>query len=242
MNWMPGTTGTAKTAVIMRNVFGDEISYFAGRAIEADYRVTLQYPPSLYIRIGAKCPLPPTSESREIMDDTYLVREVMIEDLDDFWSLRLKALRDHPEAYGGDYDASRASGPLYVQRGFFEGGINRIFAAFTADGSLIAQAGVYSESGKRSHIAHVVSVYTHPDHRGKGLATRLVQTCIDHLQECDEITSIRISVNSNNQPALRCYTNLGFVAWGEEPDAMRTSDGSCHNETHMVLTSGARRL
>ena len=175
------------------------------------------------------------------MNDSYQIREVKPDDIEDFWSLRLKALREHPEAFGADYEASRAAGPSYTERGYFGGSVNRLFAAFTLDGALVAQAGVYAESGKRSHIAQIISVYTHPDHGGRGLASDLVQACIDHLQGFEEITSVRISVNSANTAALRCYEKLGFKAWGEEPDAMRTADGSCHNEVHMVLTSGARR-
>lgn len=175
------------------------------------------------------------------MNDSYSIREVIPEDIDNFWDLRLRALRDHPDAFGSDYESSRRAGPSYAERGYFDGGVNRLFAAFTADGNLVAQVGTYAEDGKRSHIAHVISVYTHPDHRGHGLATQLIRMCIDHLRSLLEVTSIRISVNANNAPAVHTYTNLGFETWGEEPDAIRTADGSCHNELHMVLTSGAHR-
>lgn len=175
------------------------------------------------------------------MNDTYSTREVIPDDIDDFWQLRLRALHDHPDAFGSDYETSRLQGPSYAERGYFNGGVNRIFAAFTSDGDLVAQAGTTVESGKRSHIAHVISVYTQPDHREHGLATQLIQMCIEHLRLFPDISSIRISVNATNAPAVRAYTKLGFESWGEEPDAIRTADGSCHNELHMVLASGARR-
>lgn len=172
------------------------------------------------------------------MDSDYLIRDVTPDDILAFWELRLQALYDHPSAFGSDYEQSRQAGPTYAERGYFDGGINRLFAAFTATGELVAQAGTYAESGKRSHIASVISVYTHPDHRGNGLASRLVQAAIDHLHGFIEITSIRISVNASNHVAIHTYEKLGFVAWGEEPDAIRTADGSCHNELHMVLVTG----
>lgn len=167
----------------------------------------------------------------------YIVREATIQDLPAWWELRLRSLRDHPEAFGSDYEESRRTGPTYIERGYFDGGINRLFAAFTPAGDLVAQAGTYEESGKRSHIGNVISVYTHPDHRGNGLASRLVQAAIEHLQSFQAITSIRISVNADNHIAFRTYEKLGFVTWGEEPDAIRTADGSCHNERHMVLAN-----
>lgn len=196
---------------------------------------------SLSIRIGDIFDLDPTSYLVIKVNDTYSIREVIPADIDSFWQLRLQALHDHPGAFGADYEASRALGPPYAEHGYFEGGANRLFAAFTVDGVLIAQAGVYGESGKRGHIANIISVYTHPDHRGHGLASRLVQVCVDHLKTFQEITSIRISVNASNAAAIHTYQKIGFETWGEEPDAIRTADGSCHNELHMVLTSGARR-
>lgn len=171
----------------------------------------------------------------------YIVREVTVSDLPAWWELRLRALHDHPEAFGSDYETAKRTGPSYIERGYFDGGINRLFAAFTPKGDLVAQAGVYEQSGQRSHIGSVISVYTHPDHRGQGLASRLVQAAIDHLQSFPTITSIRISVNATNTIAIRTYENLGFVSWGEEPDAIRTADGSCHNERHMVLVSSTHR-
>ncbi len=175
------------------------------------------------------------------MAGDYIVREVTPTDIEPFWILRLQALRDHPAAFGSDYDESRRNGPTYAERGYFEGGVNRLFAAFTPADDLVAQAGTYAETGKRSHIAHVISVYTHPAHRGNGLASALVQACIEHLRACESITSIRISVNASNIAALRTYEKLGFETWGEEPDAIRTADGSCHNERHMVLVASTKR-
>ena len=175
------------------------------------------------------------------MATDYHTRQVTPADLDAFWALRLRALHDHPSAFGSDYEESRRNGPAYRERGYFASGANRLFAAFTPTGELVAQAGTYAEFGKRSHIAHVISVYTHPDHRGRGLASALVQACIDHLRACDGISSIRISVNASNASAVHTYEKLGFVTWGEEPDAIRTVDGSCHNERHMVLVTGTAR-
>ena len=176
------------------------------------------------------------------MTNTYVIREVFQEDIDAFWQLRLQALHDHPDAFGSDYEESLRNGPTYAERGYFESGnVNRLFAAFASTGDLVAQAGTYAEFGKRSHIANVISVYTHPKHRQCGLASRIVQACLNHLASLPAITSIRISVNSRNTSAIHTYEKLGFVTWGEEPDAIRTADGSCHNERHMVLTSGARR-
>lgn len=171
----------------------------------------------------------------------YSVREITPAELPDWWQLRLMALRDSPEAFGSDYDAVKDNDPFpfYLDRGYLSGGTNTLFAAFDTLGKVVAQAGCFADTGKRHHIAMVISVHTHPDHRGRGLAQRLVVAAIDHLRRFPDISSIRISVNSSNEPARHIYEKLGFVTWGEEPDAIRTADGSCHNECHMVLRDGA---
>lgn len=175
------------------------------------------------------------------MSARYTIRVVTPNDLEAFWQLRLLALRDAPDAFGADYETSQQHGPAYAERGFFANGVPSLFGAYTSEGEVVAQSATFAETGKRSHIAHIVSVYTHPDHRGNGLGTRVVEAARDHLLTFSEITSIRISVNANNVAAIAIYERLGFVTWGEEPDAIRTKDGSCHNERHMVLASGARR-
>lgn len=174
-------------------------------------------------------------------DVYYDLRPVTEADLPAWWDLRLRSLRDHPSAFGTDYQHALETGPTFVERGYFDGGANRIFGAFTSDGDVVAQCGTYADVGKRSHIAYIISVYTHPEHRGQGLASRLVQMGIDHLRSFPHLTSIRISVNASNHPAIHAYKKLGFVIWGEEPDAIRTADGSCHNELHMVLPESTRR-
>lgn len=168
---------------------------------------------------------------------TYAVREITVEDLPAWWKLRLMALRDSPDAFGSDYSTHKDKDPLpfYLDRGYLAGGTNTLFAALDEQGEIVAQAGTRADTGKRSHIGMVISVYTHPDHRGNGLASQLVQACIEHLSRFPEITSVRISVNSSNTIAKSVYERLGFVTWGEEPDAIRAADGSCHNECHMVL-------
>lgn len=168
----------------------------------------------------------------------YTIRPTDASELESWWALRLRALKDHPAAFGSDYETSLAQGPTYAERDYFNDGANALFGAFSEDARLIGQAATTREVGKRAHIAHVISVYVHPEHRGHQIGTRLVQSAIEHLRTFPEITSIRISVNSSNVPARTAYERLGFEAWGEEPDAIALSDGSLHAELHMVLRAG----
>ncbi len=169
------------------------------------------------------------------MTGGYRIGRVEESDLPAWWDLRLLALQTSPAAFGSDYETAKLAGPSYAERGYFGGGTNALFAAWDEGGELVAQSATFADTGKRSHIGSVISVFTHPRHRQQGLARALVLTAVAHLQQFPEIESIRISVNSSNEIARRTYEQIGFVTWGEEPDAIRTADGSCHNECHMVL-------
>lgn len=164
-----------------------------------------------------------------------IIRPVRRDDLDTWWSLRLKALHDHPEAFGSDYETARARGPHYTDEWFGEG-VNRLFGAYIPEGDVVAQAGVFGESGKQSHIANVISVYTHPDWRGRGISRRLVEAAIAHAKVFPQLSHLRISVNAENISALRIYERAGFEMWGREPAAIRTADGMLHDEFHLSMT------
>ena len=168
------------------------------------------------------------------LPDGYEVRALAPDELDAWWDLRLRSLRDHPDAFGGDYESAIKRGPDYLREGLVPGSVERLFAAFAPDGSLVAQLRTIAETGKRRHIAWIISVATDPDHRGLGLSRALIALAIEHCRAFPEIRQISIGVNAENAVALAVYTGAGFVAWGTEPRAFATEDGF-QDEVHMVL-------
>lgn len=58
----------------------------------------------------------------------------------------------------------------------------------------------------------VIEVFTHPDHRRKGLAQfGLTHAAVTAAQQGDETMALR--VKSENSGALALYRNLGFTEW-----------------------------
>lgn len=168
------------------------------------------------------------------LPDGYTIRAIGPEELNAWWELRLLGLRDHPDAFGADYESSVERGPGYLEAAARDGAIDRIFGAFTDEGRIVSQAGVYREGGKRRHIARIWGVHTHPDWRGKGLSKALISLAVDHCRSFAEIRQVHISVNAENAPALAVYTGAGFVAWGREPRALVTEVGF-HDEIHLAM-------
>ena len=76
---------------------------------------------------------------------------------------------------------------------------------------LISIAGVHIVSPWAS-VAAIGNVFTRPDRRGQGLASRtsaaVVQTVIEQ-----GVDTIVLNVAMDNEPALRCYENLGFTSY-----------------------------
>lgn len=81
------------------------------------------------------------------------------------------------------------------------------FGAFTPDGQLMAQLGVFAAS---PGLGRYQSVETHPDHRGRGIAGTLVhragQWALDTL---DVRTLVIVAVETYH--AIRVYRSVGFA-------------------------------
>jgi RimJ/RimL family protein N-acetyltransferase len=173
------------------------------------------------------------------------IRPITRDEVPQWWELRLRALKDHPEAFGSDYETSRQRGygPV-IERNFGpDAGINTIFAAFDDAGTILSTVGVFGETGKRSHIANVIGVYTRPETRGQGLCRRLIDAAIAHCRAASGIHQVHISVNADNAPALHVYEAAEFIAWGTEPRAIALPD-RYDDEIHLalMLDDGARNV
>ncbi len=75
-------------------------------------------------------------------------------------------------------------------------------------GRLVAAAGTHVLSEAQA-VAAVGNVYTHPDHRGQGYATRTTSAvCANLIQR--GIRTIVLNVAKSNEAAIRIYEKLGF--------------------------------
>lgn len=66
--------------------------------------------------------------------------------------------------------------------------------------------------------ARILSIAVHPDHQGRGLATRLCRMGLDRLDRLGA-SPVRLEVRPANIPAMAVYTRLGFEPVGETEDS-----------------------
>jgi RimJ/RimL family protein N-acetyltransferase len=82
-----------------------------------------------------------------------------------------------------------------------------VYCGAFVGGDLVAIAGTHAFS-RSERIAVVGNVYTHPSHRGKGMATVATSAVTSELLRwCDLVV---LTVEVENQPAVRVYEKLGY--------------------------------
>jgi ribosomal protein S18 acetylase RimI-like enzyme len=107
-----------------------------------------------------------------------------------------------------------------------------VYFGAEVDGRLVAVAGTHVIS-TASAIAVVGNVYTHPRHRGAGLAQTVTSAVTAYLLErCNDVV---LSVDPTNQPAVAAYKRLGYV------EVARLIEGAAIRRDALGLETLARR-
>jgi ribosomal protein S18 acetylase RimI-like enzyme len=164
------------------------------------------------------------------------IRLATVNDLQAFIALRLQALKDHPEAFGSDYEDAIARPEEFWQQRLTETDYNAIYVAVSPDAELVAMTGISRYEGKKiQHNASIVSVYVHPAWRGLHLTEYLIEACVEWARRHD-VRILRLGVAVTNSAAIRAYTRAGFAIYGIEQEVIYTG-GVYYDELTM-----ARRL
>lgn len=174
-----------------------------------------------------------TSESPPIE-----VRTFGPEDWRAYRDLRLAALADAPHAFGSTFEREHA----------FE---ERDWRARLTNGNLVLHAlvegapaglagglrpGVYDDD-PTSTAAHLVSMWTHPSMRGRGVGAALVTRVIEWAR-AERFPELRLWVVEGNLPAERLYSRLGFLDTGARAP-VRDNDPRLEIEMALPFTEGA---
>lgn len=151
------------------------------------------------------------------------IRSVNPDDLDAYRTLRLDALRLHPEAFGADYEVQAA----FSREDWLERMGDGSFVA-DQNGALVGMAGVHlNNAPKAKHAGMVWGVFVHPDARGAQLGDKLIRACIDWAKK-KNLYILKLSVTTTNVSAIRCYTRCGFTVYGVDP-ALLYYDGKYYD-------------
>ena len=148
-------------------------------------------------------------------------------------SLRLRALREHPDAFTSSYEedssqpmeASAARLGAHAFWGAYEGAELRGFVGLERE-----------RRAKNRHKATVVGMYVAPEAASRGVGGGLLEALVAHARG-EGVQHLVLTVTAGNGPAQRLYENAGFRSFGVEPDAIRV-DGRAYAKNHMHLELG----
>jgi GNAT superfamily N-acetyltransferase len=175
-------------------------------------------------------------------DAPVVVRPLGLDEFAVWHALRLRALRDHPDAFGATYEDERADGSA-ARRGRFEASArdegSAIFGAFDGD-TLVGIGGVLRSGGRKdAHRATIWGMYVAPEARGRGAGQALVDALVGSARAWG-CSQVHLTVVIGNGTAERLYRRAGFEAYGVDPRALRVA-GRYLDERLMVrfLDQGA---
>jgi len=85
------------------------------------------------------------------------------------------------------------------------------------DGEIVGWLSYSSFYGRPAYAGTCeVSVYLAPEHRGRGLGTRLLLRCIEHAPQLG-VTTLLGFIFGHNELSLRLFEKMGFRHWGRLP-------------------------
>jgi ribosomal protein S18 acetylase RimI-like enzyme len=145
-------------------------------------------------------------------------------------SLRLRALREHPDAFTSSYEQDRDQP---VEAAAQRLGAHPFWGAYH-HAELYGFVGLEREQRtKNRHKATVMGLYVAPEMGGQGVGRALLDALIAHAR-LNGVESLVLTVTEGNERARRLYEGAGFRSFGVEPDAIRVA-GRPHAKNHMQL-------
>lgn len=152
-----------------------------------------------------------------------VVRELTERDAKAFKALRLRALREHPEAYGSSFEEEEGA-PLEQVVQHFTMPDSLAFGAFDG-GQLVGIASLIRSSRiKTRHRAMLTGMYVAPEARHRGVGLALMNAALHCAKRQPGLEDVVLAVTVGNDSARRLYLKAGFVVYGVDPRYIRVVD------------------
>lgn len=137
------------------------------------------------------------------------VRAVRPDEWKSLKSVRLRALRDSPDAFCTTYVEAAAYGDeVWIDRAGAESN-SMSFVAIDREEFVGLAVGVMCDDG----VLDVVSVWVDPRHRGAGIAARLM-SAVEDWGTALGAAAARLDVEAGNERAGEFYAKLGYTSTG----------------------------
>lgn len=137
------------------------------------------------------------------------IRRLTAQDLDLYRSIRLRALRTDPAAFGSSFERERAfDDATWLARLTAFAGRPGVLYIEESDGRAVAIAGI--GIAENDTTAMLWGMWVAPDARRNGSASRLIASAIDWAASRN-LERVALAVEASNQAAIELYRSMGFV-------------------------------
>lgn len=165
------------------------------------------------------------------------IRALAASDAPAFRALRLRALREHPEAFTSSHDEDEKLPIAATEQRLTATDRLRFWGAFD-DAVLRGMVGLERDGRiKTRHKGKVVGMYVVPEAGGRGIGAALVDRLVGEARR-GGLDLLVLTVTDGNDVAIHLYERAGFHSFGIEPDAIRVDERS-FGKKHMSLQLAA---
>ncbi len=165
------------------------------------------------------------------------IRQLDEDDAAIFQPLRLRSLREHPEAFGASFEEESTMSLEQVAQQLRGPSSSFTFGAFL-DGELVGIVNLFRHTrSKTRHKAILGGMYVAPEARGHGVGKVLLTTVIDQARSLAGLEDLTLAVTVGNPAARALYIGAGFVPYGVEPRYIRV-DQHYYDIEWMILHLG----
>ena len=166
-----------------------------------------------------ECYDPPKSVSHhENAARRITLRRLRAADARLYRALRLRALKEHPDAFLISPQEEARQGAAETRARLRT---SPTFGAFV-DGDVAGMVGIHRETRvKARHKCVLWGMYVAPEFRGLGLGRALMLEALACARRMRGVEQVILAVGSTNRSARSLYRSVGFRRYGVEPRAMK---------------------